>query len=148
MLSIIILNYKNPPLLRLCLKSVTASISRDFKYEIIAVDNASEYETRSVITEEFPSVKLIPLKENLGYTRANNIGLKEAIGDQLLILNVDIAPLAGSIEKMSHYMNNRPQIGMLGPELLTSTVRTRIHVFASILLGQLFIGACRLNCHS
>ncbi|KKT28694.1 MAG: Glycosyl transferase family 2 [Candidatus Yanofskybacteria bacterium GW2011_GWA1_44_21] len=118
MLSIIILNYKNPPLLRLCLKSVTASISRDFKYEIIAVDNASEYETRSVITEEFPSVKLIPLKENLGYTRANNIGLKEAIGDQLLILNVDIAPLAGSIEKMSHYMNNRPQIGMLGPELL------------------------------
>lgn len=118
MLSIVILNYKNPPLLRLCLKSVIDSIGPDFKYEIIVVDNASTYETMSVVTEEFPSVKFIPLKENLGYTKANNIGLAQAIGDQLLILNVDIVPLRRSIEELSNYLKENPKIGMVGPQLL------------------------------
>src|SRR6185436_18340260 len=53
MISIIILSYRNPALIRLCLKSLAAVIGRDENIEVIVVDNASTPETRAVVTEEF-----------------------------------------------------------------------------------------------
>ena len=117
-LSVIIVNFKNPALLRLCLKSLQRAISGKTEHEIIVVDVSSSIPTRNVVREEFLSVKLLAFEKNIGYTKGVNEGLKKASGEYLLILNPDIVPLKGSIEKMLEYMKSRPEIGILGPRLL------------------------------
>lgn len=118
MLSIIIVNYKNPALLRLCLKSLEKTLSSKLDYEILVVDVSSETETQNVVLEEFPTVKLIPFKENIGYTKGVNEGINKSSGDYLLILNSDIIPLEGSVEKLLEYMKEHRDIGLAGPQLL------------------------------
>lgn len=118
MLSIIIVNFKNPALLRLCLKSLDRILNPEFEKEIIVVDVASSIETRNVATEEFKEIKLIPFKENIGFTRGVNEGIKESKGDYFLLLNADLIPLKNSIEDMYDFMKKNPDIGMLGPKLL------------------------------
>ncbi len=117
MLSIVIVNFKNPPLLRLCLKSLANTIGKEFSHELIVVDIASAIETRNVALE-FPDVKLISFKENIGYTKGVNEGIKSSHGDAFLILNPDIIPLKGSIEGMYWYLKENGTAGMLGPQLL------------------------------
>lgn len=118
MLSIIIVNFKNPALLRLCLKSLERALGKDLKNEIIVVDVASSTPTKNVVREEFPSVRLLSFEKNIGYTKGVNEGIKKSSGEYILILNPDIVPLKGSVEKMMEYMKNRPEIGILGPRLL------------------------------
>lgn len=118
MLSIIIVNFKNPALLRLCLKSLERTLSPKLNHEILTVDIASEIETQNVVLEEFPSVKLLSFKENIGYTKGVNEGIKASSGDYFLILNSDIVPLKNSIEMLLDYMNEYQDIGLAGPQLL------------------------------
>ncbi len=118
MLSIIIVNYKNPALLRLCLKSLERTLSPNLNYEILVVDISSETQTQNVILEEFPKAKLLPFKNNIGYTKGVNAGIKESSGDYFLILNPDIVPLKDSVEKLLAYLKQNPDIGLIGPQLL------------------------------
>lgn len=117
MLSIIIVNYKNAPLLRLCLKSLQHVVS-GLTHEIIVVDVDAGADTAYVATEEFPKVHYLPFKKNIGYTKGVNQGLKAAKGDYMFVMNSDIIPLAGSLEKMRDYMKAHPEAGLLGPQLL------------------------------
>ena len=118
MLSIIVVNFKNPALLRLCLKSLNRVLRSDFKKEIIVVDVASSVATRNVVIEEFPKVKLVPFKDNVGFTRGVNEGLKASTGDFFLILNPDIIPLKNSVELLYSYIESHSEIGLIGPRLL------------------------------
>ena len=118
MLSIIIVNYKNPALLRLCLKSLERALSPKLNYEILVVDISSEIETQNVVLEEFPKVKLLPFKDNIGYTKGVNEGIKGSSGDYFLILNPDIVPLKNSIETLLDYMKKHQDVGLAGPRLL------------------------------
>lgn len=118
MLSIIIVNFKNPPLLRLCLKSLTHAISDDFDYEVIIVDSASSIETRNLVKEEFPKCRILSFKENIGYTKAVNEGIRSSHGDFILILNPDIILLKNAVEDMYEFMKENKQVGLLGPQLL------------------------------
>lgn len=118
MLSIIIVNYKNAPLLRLCLQSLHRSIANNFQHEIIVVDSASEPSTANVATDEFSNIVFLPFRDNIGYTKGANQGIKKAKGDFIFIINPDIVPLEGSIEKLYGYMKDTPNVGMAGPQLL------------------------------
>ena len=118
MLSIIVVNYKNPALLRLCLKSLEHTLSPKLNYEILVVDISSGIETQNVVLEEFPKVKLLPFKNNIGYTKGVNEGIKAGSGEYFLILNPDIVPLKDSIETLLDYMKKHKDIGLAGPQLL------------------------------
>lgn len=122
MLSIIIVNYKNPALLRLCLKSLAKEISPNFDYEIIVVDSQTSVETQSVVREEltslFNKITLVPYRENTGYTRGNNEGMRKSSGDHFLILNPDTIITKGSVERLYEYLVAHPYVGLLGPQLL------------------------------
>lgn len=118
MLSIIVVNFKNPALLRLCLKSLERTLSPKLDYEILVVDTSSETETQNVVLEEFPKVKLLPFKDNIGYTKGVNEGIKTSSGDYFLILNPDIVPLENSIETLLNYMKEHQDVGLAGPQLL------------------------------
>lgn len=117
MTSVLIINYKNPPLLRLCLSSLKRVLSANFKYEIIVVDIASSPETRNV-AKEFPEVKLLAFKNNIGYTKGVNEGVKVSSGNYVLILNTDIVPMARSIEGLTTYLAANTNVGLVGPRLL------------------------------
>lgn len=118
MLSIVIVNHKNAPLLRLCLKSLANVLPKSFKHEIIVVDVEAGIETGHVVREEFPEVRYLPFKDNIGYTRGVNEALRVAKGNHIFNMNSDIIPLPGSLEGMRQYMAEHPDIGMLGPQLL------------------------------
>lgn len=122
MLSVIILSYRNPAVLRLCLKSLFEALDPDFDCEIVVVDNATLPETRAVVLEEFKdkfrNIKLVPIKENAGYTRGVNEGIRASRGQYILSLNYDIVVPKGAIEKLLAYYKEHPSIGLVGPELL------------------------------
>lgn len=118
MLSILVINFKNPPLLRLCLKSLERTLSADFNYEVIVVDSSSSIETRNLVKEEFPKYKVLPFKKNIGYTKAVNEGIKSSKGDFVLILNPDIILLKNAVESMYEFMKENREIGLMGPQLL------------------------------
>jgi len=117
MLSILIINYKNPPLLRLCLTSLKRALSSSLKHEILVVDISASPETKNVV-KEFSETKLLAFKENIGYTKGVNEGIKASSGDYILVLNPDIIPRPGSIERLVSYLKGNPGIGLVGPRLL------------------------------
>jgi GT2 family glycosyltransferase len=72
----------------LCLDSVSKAIE-GLDAEIIVVDNHSEDDSSKLVKDHFPEVLLIENKENLGFSKANNIGVKKAKGEFICILNPD-----------------------------------------------------------
>lgn len=118
MLSIIITHHQTPVLLKLCLKSIEENIG-DIEHEIILVDSQTEPETQELIKEKFPSVRFISFLKNVGYAKIVNKGIKSSRGEYLLILNADIIILKESINRLLKFIQNNPQVGMVGPQLLT-----------------------------
>jgi GT2 family glycosyltransferase len=117
MTSIAIINYQNPPLLRLCLLSLKRILSSNFKHEIIVVDISTTPETRNVV-KEFPQIKLVSFKDNIGYTKGVNSAIKISAGDYILILNPDVVPLLRSIEELVSFLATNTNVGLIGPRLL------------------------------
>ena len=124
-LSIIILNYKQKGLVKNCLKNIL-SLNLGLEYEIIVVDNNSSDGCTVMVKEEFPGVKIIASKKNLGYAGGNNLGIKKARGKYILILNPDITPLTNSIEEIYQFMENNPDCAIGGPKLLNPDRSTQI----------------------
>ena len=83
-LSVVILNYKVPYHLLMCLDSVTKA-TEDLKAEIIVVDNHSEDESINLVKHLYPEVKVISNEANYGFSKGNNIGVEVAKGSQLMI---------------------------------------------------------------
>ncbi len=118
-LSIIIVHYKNPELLKLCLGSIEKNLFKTNKnIETIVVDSEAQTQTQDLIFEKFPWVKYFPFKKNVGYAMGINQGLKMAKKENILILNPDIIVTLGTVEKMIEHMKKNPDVGLLGPKLL------------------------------
>ena len=86
--SIIIVNYNTKAFLYDCLKSIYEHTS-GIEYEIIVSDNGSTDDSLQMISESFPSVKIIDNKKNLGFGAANNRALDIALGKYIFYLNSD-----------------------------------------------------------
>ena len=87
LVSIIILNYNAGDFLLDCVNSILNSNYTNF--EIIVVDNVSKDDSHKKCKEKFPSIKLIENSTNLGYCEGNNVGIREAKGEFVAILNPD-----------------------------------------------------------
>ncbi len=116
-LSIIIVSYNTRDLLRDCLHTVYAS-QGDFSYEVIVVDNCSTDASAEMVRQEFPQVKLVASEINGGYAYANNLGLREAQGKHLLLLNPDTVLPPTALRDMLAFMNEHPDAGVVGPKLV------------------------------
>ncbi|MFA6184415.1 MAG: glycosyltransferase family 2 protein [Parcubacteria group bacterium] len=116
-LSIIINNYKNPDLLRLCIKSIQKN-TNNVDYEIIAIDCATEEVTEMMMREEFPKINFFSFLENVGFQKMVRKGIENSKGDYLLILNGDVLVKENSIKKMLDYIKGDSSIGLIGPKLL------------------------------
>ncbi|MFH1426655.1 MAG: glycosyltransferase family 2 protein [Candidatus Kerfeldbacteria bacterium] len=117
-LSFIILNYKTKNHLRLCLENIH-KIPLDLEYEIIVVDNASDDGSVEMVRQQFPGVMLIENKANTGHSAGNNMGIKQASGEYIAIVNPDIVlRSAEDFHKLVAYLDQNAKIAMLGPRLL------------------------------
>ncbi|HPI67144.1 MAG TPA: glycosyltransferase family 2 protein [bacterium] len=116
-LSIIILNYKTKNLVKQCLKNI-ARFSLPFDYEVIVVDNNSNDGLAEMMHDYFPGHRLILNHDNRGMGAGNNLGLAQARGEYLLILNPDVVVLDQAIENLWRFIHPRTQIGLVAPRLL------------------------------
>lgn len=87
--SIIIINYNGKHHLQDCLLSVFNINYPKKKYEVILVDNDSQDDSVAFIKKEYPQVKLIESKQNLGFAGGNNLGFSKARGEYIVLLNND-----------------------------------------------------------
>jgi GT2 family glycosyltransferase len=117
-LSIIILSYNTKELLKKCLQSFQKAKKNDYQIEVIVVDNASSDKSPEMVEKEFPQVKLIVSKKNLGYAGGNNLGLKKAQGEFLLFLNSDTEIDEEALIKMMKFMKDNPKIGASTPKTM------------------------------
>ncbi len=116
-LSIIIVSWNTKEVLSKCLRSLTLDTS-PYNAEIILVDNASSDGTPNMVMERFPHIKLICNNQNLGFAKANNIGIRLSTGKYICLINSDVIVLRDCLSSMLAYMDKNPEIGMLGPKIL------------------------------
>ncbi|MBK7630766.1 MAG: glycosyltransferase [Ignavibacteriales bacterium] len=116
-LSIIIVNYNVKEFLQNLIHSIEKA-SLNLKKEIIIVDNASDDGSVEFIKEKFPHVKLIANQKNLGFGKANNIGLKHAGGKFILLINPDTLVAEDTFEKMIKFFENNLEAGLAGCKIL------------------------------
>lgn len=103
--------------LELCLDSVVLAI-KDLDAEIIVVDNNSSDGSCAMVMELFPNVKLIENKENFGFSRGNNIGVKIAKGEYICILNPDTVVPEDVFIRLLDFADTKINLGILGCQLI------------------------------
>jgi GT2 family glycosyltransferase len=116
--SVIIVSYNTSNLLLECLNSIKEK-TNGIDYEIIIIDNASSDDSVKMILRNFPDIKVIQNKENIGFGRANNLGAKIANGKYLFFLNSDTILVNNAIKIFYDFMedkNNR-DVGICGGNL-------------------------------
>jgi GT2 family glycosyltransferase len=86
--------------------------------EVIVVDNASTDGTPDMVAERFPEFQLIRNSENLGFARANNIGMSRCIGEFVCLVNSDVKFTSDCITPMLDYLAAHADVGMVGPQML------------------------------
>ncbi len=121
-LSIVILNYNVKYFIDLCLQSVLAA-TKNIDAEIIVVDNASVDGSVTWIASQFPQVTLIQNNENLGFPKGNNIGVQQAKGEYLCILNPDTVVAEDTFVKALGFMEQNEQLAIMGPKLIDGSGR-------------------------
>lgn len=118
--SLIILNYRSDGLTKYCLQRILASPPR-LSYEILVIDNGSPEGGIGSLKTHWESVQeivWIELPKNRGFNGGNNVGLKRARGNYLIILNPDLVLVPGAIEQLVDFMERHPKAGIAGPKLL------------------------------
>ncbi len=121
-LSIVILNYNVRYFLELCIKSVEAAIAH-IDAEIIVVDNNSKDTSCDMVKRMFPNVKLIENTINSGFSKGNNIGVAQAKGEYLCILNPDTVVAEDTFEKLLAYHETLETPGAIGCKLIDGAGR-------------------------
>lgn len=114
-LLVIIVAYNSMPWVERCYDSLRNST---YPCDIITIDNGSTDGTQSYIHTHYPEVELVETNENLGFGRANNIGLQKAIDkgyEYVYLLNQDAWILADTLEKLISFQKRNKQYGILSP---------------------------------
>lgn len=133
-LSIVIVSFNTKKLLDDCLASVERSLKgTEISYEVIVIDNVSTDGTREMLKTTFKKVRTILNKENVGFGRANNQGIKAAHGEYIFLLNSDTIVLDNAINKLLSFAKQHPKT-FVGPKLLNldRSVQTSCGPFFSL----------------
>lgn len=116
--SISIVNYNAKDFLDNCIRSILGTVKKH-SYEVIVVDNASSDGSHQ-IAAKYPGIKYVQNASNLGFIKANNIGIKRSKGRYVLSLNNDTVIKDNAIDDLVDFMDKNPDAGAVGPKLLNS----------------------------
>lgn len=112
----VIVSYNVKDLLKACVDSIF-KLTRGVEYEIIVVDNASTDGSVEML-KKLKGIKLLLAKENLGFTKGNNLGIKEAKGKYALLLNPDTEFLENSLKTMFDWMESHQDVAVSSCQLV------------------------------
>lgn len=115
--SVIIVNWNGLQHLSECLDALAVQTFTDF--ETILVDNGSRDGSIAFVQERYPAVKIIPLTENTGFARGNNIGFEAAQGEYLVTLNNDTRVDPRWLEELVRTADAYPLVGMVASRICT-----------------------------
>ncbi len=124
-LSIIIVTWNTAKITLKCVQTINKFLDNP---EIIVVDNGSEDNTVELLSKE-KNVKLIKNKTNLGFSKANNIGLKQASNEYIIFMNSDIELIDNSLNDLLTYFKDKDNIGIIGPQFLNPDKTIQASVF-------------------
>lgn len=128
-ISIILLSYNSCDMAKNTIDSV---LTRTFypNYELIIVDNKSDQQTVDMLKnyQSIPNVKLIFNNENYGFAKGNNIGLKEATGDYLILLNNDVLVIPGWLSRLLYHLQTTDNAGIVGPVTNSTGNEAKINI--------------------
>ncbi len=133
LVSVIVLNYNAGELLLNCIESIKKSAYKNL--EIIVVDNISTDKSQETCKEKYPDIKLIQNNENFGYCEGNNIGIRAAKGDYIIILNPDTIVESNWIEELISAYSKfgeglyQPKILSLNEKQVLQSTGNMLHVF-------------------
>ena len=119
-ISVIILNYNVRSFLELCVLSVQKALE-NIEGEIIVVDNNSPDDSCAMMKSRFPEVTLIENKTNAGFPKGNNIGVAQAKGEYVCILNPDTVVAEDTFEKILAFAESKSDMGIVGCKLIDGT---------------------------
>lgn len=119
-LSVIILNYNVRYFLEQCVISVQKALE-NIDGEIIVVDNNSSDDSCAMMKQRFPNIKLIENKENVGFPKGNNIGVAQAKGEFICILNPDTVVAEDTFSKLLNTGHWSLNTGIIGCKLIDGT---------------------------
>lgn len=114
--SIIIVSWNTKDKLRENLKRLLTS--KGVSFEVIVADNNSYDGTAGMVEQEFKTVKLIKNKDNYGFAKANNVALKQASGDYLLLLNPDMLMAENTLINLLTWLKANEQADIAGCKLV------------------------------
>ena len=139
LVSVIVLNYNAGELLLNCIESIKKSSYKNM--EIIVVDNISTDKSQKACKEKHPDIKLIQNNKNFGYCEGNNIGIREAKGDYIVILNPDTIVEHNWIDELISAYNKFGE-GLYQPKHLSLNEKT-IYMSAGNMLKHIWIWICK-----
>ncbi|MCU0446148.1 MAG: glycosyltransferase family 2 protein [Microscillaceae bacterium] len=116
-LSIIVINYNTFQLTCACLESVI-KYTQGLEYELILIDNASVECDADLFLTRFPQLKLIKNPQNVGFAKGNNLGIAQAQGEYILLLNSDTELLDNAILPCLQRIKREPSVGVLSAKLI------------------------------
>jgi GT2 family glycosyltransferase len=117
--SVVILNWNTRELTLQCLASLKQTLG-DLSAQIIVVDNDSSDDSADAIAKNHPDVCLVRSPENVGFARGNNLGFPRAQGQYIVLLNSDTIVLPGAVQHLIRYLDEHPEVAVVGGEHLTS----------------------------
>ena len=149
-LSIVIICWNDWKVIENCLRSVFESTHK-IEYEVIVSDNGSTDGSVEKIHRQFPRVRVLENGANLGFARGNNVGIREARGEYVLILNPDTIIHEGSLDRWMDFADHHPEAGAFGCRVhnLDGTYQRSARPFPTIArcviaaLGLRFLGHLR-----
>jgi hypothetical protein len=112
-LSIVIICWNDWKLIEDCLRSIFKNTNQT-EYEVIVSDNGSTDGSVERIRAEFPLVRVVENRANLGFAKGNNAGIREARGEYVLILNPDTIIHPGSLDRWIQFADKHPEVGAFG----------------------------------
>ena len=116
-LSIIIINYNTFQLTCNCIQSIFEKLT-GLEYEVVLVDNASVECDADLFKEKFPWIKLIKSTVNTGFAGGNNLGIDNATGEYILLLNSDTELINNAPKICYDYISSNPAVGIVTCQLI------------------------------
>ena len=116
-LSIVIVSWNTRKILKQCLASIFRHPPAG-TFEVWVVDNASTDGSVPMVKANFPAVRLIENRENIGFAPANNRAIRAGDGEYVLLLNPDTEVFAGTFDALLNFLRAHPDTGAVGPKTL------------------------------